>query len=166
MLFTASFSHNVNNALRRGSHVGETMTVRSILDSKGNHVASIDPDVKMATAVKTLAERRIGALLVMGDGQIDGILSERDVVRVLAERGPGVLDESVKTFMTRKVVTCTRADTVSAVMEMMTAGKFRHVPVVDNGRVVGMISIGDVVKFRVNEYEREQAAMRDYIKSA
>ena len=68
--------------------------------------------------------------------------------------------------MNAKVVTCTRADTVGAVMEMMTAGKFRHVPVVDNGRVVGMISIGDVVKFRVNEYEREQAAMRDYIKSA
>lgn len=142
------------------------MTVRSILDSKGHQVTSIDPSSKMAIAVKTLAERRIGALLVMGDGHIDGILSERDVVRVLAERGTAMLDEPVSNFMTRKVVTCARGDTVSAVMEMMTAGKFRHVPVVDNGRVVGMISIGDVVKYRVNEYEREQAAMRDYIKSA
>lgn len=142
------------------------MTVRSILDSKGHHVASIDPDTKMTTAVKTLAERRIGALLVMGEGQIEGIISERDVVRVLAERGAGVLDEPVRAVMTRKVVTCTRSDTVAAVMEMMTAGKFRHLPVVDNGRVVGLVSIGDVVKYRVTEYEREQAALRDYIKSA
>jgi CBS domain-containing protein len=143
-----------------------TMTVRAILDSKGHHVQTVEPDVKLSTAIKTLAERKIGALLAISKGRIEGILSERDIVRVLGERGAGVLDEPVSAVMTRKVVSCRQSDTVSAIMEMMTLGKFRHLPVVEDGRVVGLISIGDVVKWRVREYELEQEALREYIKTA
>lgn len=142
------------------------MTVRAILDSKGHHVASIDPDARLTVAIKTLAERRIGALLVMDQGQIEGILSERDVVRVIGESGASALDQPIRKFMTRDVVTCSRSETVAAIMERMTEGKFRHLPVVDDGRVDGLISIGDVVKYRVQEFEREQEALRDYIKTA
>jgi len=142
------------------------MTVRAILDSKGHHVLSVEPGAKLAEAVKLLSERRIGAVLVMSQSQMEGILSERDVVRVLGERGAGVLEEPVSTVMTRKVVSCREKDTVSEIMETMTNGKFRHLPVVEDGKVVGLISIGDVVKWRVGEYEREQEALREYIKTA
>jgi CBS domain-containing protein len=143
-----------------------TMTVRAILESKGHHIESVEPDAKLYAAVKTLAERRIGAVLVMSKGRIEGILSERDIVRVLGGRGAAVLDEPVSAVMTRKVVSCKQTDTVGAIMEMMTLGKFRHLPVVEGDRVVGLISIGDIVKWRVQEYEAEQEALRDYIKTA
>src|SRR3954462_11182742 len=142
------------------------MTVRSILDTKGHDILSIEPDAKLSAAVKMLSERRIGAVLVMSGGRIEGILSERDIVRVLGERGASVLEEPVSAVMTRKVISCRQADTVSAIMEMMTLGKFRHLPVVEEGKVVGLISIGDIVKWRVKEYETEQEALRDYIKTA
>ncbi|MBV8925767.1 MAG: CBS domain-containing protein [Bradyrhizobium sp.] len=143
------------------------MTVRSILDSKGHQVESIQPGATLSDAVRLLGEKKIGAVLVLNmAGHIEGILSERDIVRVLSERGAGVLDEPVSAVMTRKVVSCRPADTVAAIMEMMTIGKFRHLPVVEEGRVVGLISIGDIVKRRVQEYEREQEALRDYIKTA
>ena len=142
------------------------MTVRSILDTKGHQIVSLDVEAKLSAAVKTLAERKIGAVLVMQAGRIEGILSERDVVRVLGERGAAVLEEPVSAVMTRKVVSCKPSDTVSAIMEMMTRGKFRHLPVLDGERVVGLISIGDIVKWRVQEYEREQEALREYIKTA
>ena len=143
-----------------------TMTVRAILDGKGHNIVSLEPEAKLAAAVKTLAERKIGAVLVMQAGRIEGILSERDVVRVLGQRGASVLDEPVSAVMTRKVVSCKQSDTVSAIMEMMTLGKFRHLPVVESDRVVGLISIGDIVKWRVREYEHEQEALREYIKTA
>jgi CBS domain-containing protein len=143
-----------------------TMTVRAILDSKGRHIQSIEPGTKLAAAIKILAERKIGAVLAMSKGRIEGILSERDVVRVLNERGAAVLDEPVSAVMTRKVISCRQSDTVSAIMEMMTLGKFRHLPVVENERVIGLISIGDIVKWRVREYETEQEALREYIKTA
>jgi CBS domain-containing protein len=143
-----------------------TMTVRAILDTKGRDVVTIQPGATVAAAVKLLTERRIGAVLVMSDERLEGVLSERDVVRVLGQRGAAALDESVHAVMTRKVVTCRSADTVAAIMEKMTEGKFRHLPVVEEGRVVGLISIGDVVKHRVMEYEKEQEALRDYIKTA
>lgn len=142
------------------------MTVRAILDTKGHQVQSVEPGTKLADAIKILSERRIGAVLVLSQGRIEGILSERDIVRVLGERGAGVLDEPVSAVMTRKVVSCREKDTVSEIMETMTLGKFRHVPVIEDGRVVGLISIGDVVKWRVGEYEREQEALREYIKTA
>jgi CBS domain-containing protein len=142
------------------------MTVRAILDSKGHDILSVEPEAKLSAAITILAERRIGAVLVMHNRQIEGILSERDIVRVLGERGAAVLDEPVGAVMTRKVITCRQADTVGAIMEMMTSGKFRHLPVVEGDKVVGLISIGDIVKWRVKEYESEQEALRDYIKTA
>jgi CBS domain-containing protein len=142
------------------------MTVRSILNTKGHQIVSVEPDAKVSAAVKLLSEKRIGAVLVMDQSRLEGILSERDVVRVLDERGAGVLEDPVSGVMTRKVVTCKDTDTVAEIMEMMTSGKFRHLPVIDNGKVVGLISIGDIVKRRVQEYESEQEALRDYIKTA
>ena len=142
------------------------MTVRAILDSKGHDILSVEPSAKLSSAIKILAERRIGAVLVMTHHHLEGILSERDIVRVLGERGASVLDEPVSAVMTRKVISCKPSDTVGAIMEMMTSGKFRHLPVVDESRVVGLISIGDIVKWRVREYESEQEALRDYIKTA
>jgi CBS domain-containing protein len=143
-----------------------TMTVRAILDSKGHQIQSVQPDAKLSAAIKLLSEKKIGAVLVMERGRIEGILSERDIVRVLGERGAAVLEEPVNAVMTRKVISCKPSDTVGAIMEMMTSGKFRHLPVIDDSRVVGLISIGDIVKWRVREYESEQEALRDYIKTA
>lgn len=142
------------------------MTVRSILNTKGHQIMSVEPDAKLSAAIKLLAEKKIGAVLVMNQNRLEGILSERDIVRVLGDRGPGALEEPVAQVMTRKVVTCKETDTVAELMEMMTTGKFRHLPVLDNGKVVGLISIGDIVKRRVQEYEAEQEALRDYIKTA
>ncbi len=143
------------------------MTVSIILASKSRELASVDPNTTLASAIALLAEKRIGAVLVLGaERRIVGILSERDIVRALAERGAGVLDEPVSRIMTRNVSTCTDGETVSSIMERMTEGKFRHVPVVDQGRVVGIVSIGDVVKYRLQEMERDSAAMRDYILTA
>jgi len=142
------------------------MTVRSILNTKGHQIMSVEPDAKLAVAVKLLGEKKIGAALVMNQTRLEGILSERDIVRVLGERGAAVLEEPVSNVMTRKVVSCKETDTVAEIMEMMTTGKFRHLPVLDNGKVVGLISIGDIVKRRVQEYESEQEALKDYIKTA
>src|SRR5258708_9070944 len=137
------------------------MTVRAILDTKGHQIQSVEPDAKLAAAIKILGERKIGAVLVMSKGRIEGILSERDIVRVLGERGAAVLDEPVGAVMTRKVVSCRQSDTVSAIMEMMTLGKFRHLPVIEDGRVVGLISIGTVVNWLLGEYEREHDHLRE-----
>jgi CBS domain-containing protein len=142
------------------------MTVRSILDSKGHQVLSVEPDAKLTAAVKILGEKKIGAVLVMSQGRIEGILSERDIVRALSEHGAHVLEEPVNGVMTRKVVSCRQSDTVAGIMEMMTLGKFRHLPVVEDDKVVGLISIGDIVKRRVQEYETEQEALQNYIKTA
>jgi CBS domain-containing protein len=142
------------------------MTVRSILDTKGHQIVSVEPNSPLSEAVKLLSQRRIGAVLVMSGGRIEGILSERDIVRVLGERGASVLDEPVSAVMTRKVVSCREKDTVASIMEQMTSGKFRHLPVVEDDKVVGLISIGDVVKWRVKEYESEQEALQNYIKTA
>jgi len=142
------------------------MTVRSILDSKGHQVLNVEPDAKLAAAIKILGEKKIGAVLVMSQDRMEGILSERDIVRALGERGAGVLEEPVSAVMTHKVVSCRQSDTVAGLMEMMTLGKFRHLPVVEDGKVVGLISIGDIVKRRVQEYEAEQEALQNYIKTA
>jgi len=143
------------------------MTVSTILADKGREVVTIEPSASVADAARLLAEKRIGAALVLGaDQRIAGILSERDIVRALAAHGAAALDESISQTMTRKVETCTIRETVTNIMERMTIGKFRHMPVVEQGRVVGIVSIGDIVKHRVQEMERESAAMRDYIVSA
>jgi CBS domain-containing protein len=143
------------------------MTVKAILDAKGSGVVTIEPTANIATAAKLLAEHRIGAVLVHGpDHRIAGILSERDIVRALADRGSTALDEPVGQVMTRKVVTCAPSETVGTIMQRMTEGKFRHVPVLEEGRLAGVISIGDVVKHRLQEIENESAALRDYILTA
>ena len=143
------------------------MTVKTILSRKGTEVLTIEPTATLATAVKMLAQRRIGALVVTGPGhRIVGIISERDIVRVLDAHGTTVLDRPVAEVMTRKVVTCSLSETIAEIMERMTAGKFRHVPVVEQGRLVGIVSIGDVVKARLEDLEREQDALRDYIRTA
>jgi CBS domain-containing protein len=143
------------------------MTVKAIIDAKGGDVTTIEPTIDLATAAKLLAERRIGALVVMGaDRRVAGILSERDIVRAVSERGSAALQEQVGQVMTHKVATCTYDETIHSIMERMTAGKFRHVPVIELGRLVGIISIGDVVKYRIEEMEHESAALRDYIQTA
>ncbi|HEY1544880.1 MAG TPA: CBS domain-containing protein [Xanthobacteraceae bacterium] len=143
------------------------MTVKTILSRKGTDVVTADPNATLGDAVKTLGARRIGALVVTGaDRRMVGILSERDIVRVLAEKGPSALDAPIAEAMTRKVMTCSAHDTVSELMERMTEGKFRHLPVVEQGRLAGIVSIGDVVKSRVQEMEQESAALRDYIRTA
>jgi len=143
------------------------MTVKAIMCRKGTDVITIEPTATLSKAVKTLAEHRIGAVVITGaDQQVVGILSERDIVRALAERGAQALDEPVGQVMTRKVVTCTESETVGDLMGRMTEGKFRHLPVVDRGRLVGIISIGDVVKYRLGEMEHESQALREYILTA
>jgi CBS domain-containing protein len=143
------------------------MTVKAILSRKGGDVVTIAPTASLTEAVQLLAERRIGAIIVTGpDNRVAGILSERDIVRTLSERGPAALDDNVGAVMTRKVTTCTEADTIVSLMERMTEGKFRHLPVVDQGRLVGVISIGDVVKYRIEEVVHDADALREYIATA
>ncbi len=143
------------------------MTVSIILANKGREVVSIEPNASLAEAARLLAARHIGAALILGaDRRIIGIISERDIVAALAQRGTAVLDEPVSDVMTRKVETCNEHETVSHIMEHMTQGKFRHLPVVDQGQVVGMVSIGDIVKYRLHQMERESTALREYILTA
>jgi CBS domain-containing protein len=143
------------------------MTVKAILAAKGRNVTTTEPTVTLEAAIAILAEHKIGALVVLGPEQrVIGILSERDIVGALAKRGAAALSEPISQAMTRKVSTCAESDTVCAIMEQMTQGKFRHVPVIEQERLVGIISIGDVVKHRLQEMEHESAALRDYIQTA
>jgi CBS domain-containing protein len=143
------------------------MTISIILASKGREVVTIAPSASLASAVGLLVEKRIGAVLILGaDRRVVGILSERDVVRALAERGAGALEEPVSQTMTRKVSTCNENESVLNIMERMTEGRSRHVPVVDQEQLVGIVSIGDVVKHRLHEMERDSTAMHDYILTA
>jgi CBS domain-containing protein len=140
------------------------MTISIILASKGREVVTIAPSASLASAVGLLVEKCIGAVLILGaDRRVVGILSERDVVRALAERGAGALEEPVSQTMTRKVSTCNENESVFNIMERMTDERSRHVPVVDQGKLVGIVSIGDVVKHRLQEMERDSAAMHNYI---
>jgi CBS domain-containing protein len=143
------------------------MTVKVILSKKGSDVSTIDPTASLESGIRILAERGIGALVVLGaDQRMIGILSERDIVRALAERGAGSLTEPLARVMTRNVSTCTESETVNSIMEQMTAGKFRHVPVVEGERLVGIVSIGDVVKHALTELQHESKALHDYIQTA
>ncbi|MPZ38363.1 MAG: CBS domain-containing protein [Rhizobiales bacterium] len=143
------------------------MTVKTILSTKGSEVITIGPTATLEEAIAILTKHRIGALVVLGaDERVIGILSERDIVRALAERSANALKEPLAQCMTRIVVTCSECDTVSDLMERMTHGRFRHIPVMEQDRLVGIISIGDVVKQRLGEMERESEALRDYIQTA
>lgn len=143
------------------------MHVAAILREKGRAVETVAADETLAEVVRRLAAKRIGAVVVCGAGEpVAGIVSERDVVRMLAQHGPQALGRHVAEVMTRNVVTCRETDTVDELMSRMTQGRFRHLPVVENGMLAGIISIGDVVKHRVAEVELEASAMRDYITAA
>jgi CBS domain-containing protein len=143
------------------------MTVKAILASKGYSVQTVEPTATLTEAVTLLDALRIGALVVCGAGtRVIGVLSERDIVRTVAEHGPRALELTVGTVMTRRVVTCRESDTVGELMERMTHGRFRHVPVVEEDRLIGIVSIGDVVKHRLGEFEAESSAMREYIQTA
>ena len=132
------------------------MTVKTILSTKGSEVITIAPTATLEEAIAVLAKHRIGAVVVLGAEQrVIGILSERDIVRALSEHGASALKQPLAQTMTRVVVTCGEADTVSDLMERMTRGRFRHIPVLEQDRLVGIISIGDVVKQRLGEMERE-----------
>jgi CBS domain-containing protein len=139
------------------------MIVEHILADKGSHVVTIEPSRTLADAAQLLSEKRIGAVVV-SDAQSPalGILSERDITRALGQRGPAALNEPVSEHMTAKLFTCTRRCSVTDLMEVMTEQRVRHVPVVEHGRLHGIISIGDVVKNRVSEMEAEQRAMDEY----
>lgn len=140
------------------------MHVAAILKEKGRAVETVTADVTLGEIISRLAARRIGAVVVAGDrGEVSGIVSERDVVRVLAEHGADGLAWPAARIMTRHVVTARESDTIDELMSRMTTGRFRHLPVVEGGRLVGIVSIGDVVKHRVAEVELEASAMRDYI---
>ena len=143
------------------------MIVNRILSLKGRDVATIEPGRSLSEAARILAERRIGALLIVdGHRPVTGIISERDIVRAVATQGAKALDEPVSRFMTEKVVTCTGETSINDVMELMTQQKFRHIPVVEGGRLTGIVSIGDVVKLRLEEVEAETQAIKEYIATA
>ena len=140
------------------------MFVKNILVGKRGNVVTIEPTADLTAAVKLLAERRIGAVVILGaNHRIVGILSERDIVHALAAHGPTALNKPVGQVMTRDVKTCSEDDTIEGLMGRMTTGKFRHMPVMEQGKLIGIVSIGDVVKNRVEEIEHESEALRDYI---
>jgi len=143
------------------------MNVEAILRGKGRAVATIRPDQTIAAALAALRDRNIGALVVSDDDQrVDGIISERDIVHGLADRGGALLSLNVAEVMTRRVVTCGPADSVADLMALMTNRRIRHLPVVDDGRLVGIVSIGDLVKNRLDEIEYEANSLRSFIAGA
>lgn len=140
------------------------MLVASIFTAKGREVYTVGPHISLLEVTKELREKRVGAVLVTSDtGEILGVLSERDIVRAIASDGSDVLERPVMTFMTREIVTCESADCVDHVMMLMTDRRVRHIPVVDQGALVGLVSIGDVVKSKIAESEMERHALRSYI---
>ncbi|MBE0453960.1 CBS domain-containing protein [Roseovarius autotrophicus] len=141
------------------------MLVQQILKSKGDSgVITITPETPVSEVASILAERRIGGVVVSSDGERpEGILSERDIVRALAVRGAPCLQETASQMMTRNPVCCTRQDTSDAVLARMTDGRFRHMPVVENGKLVGIVTIGDVVKARLEELSMEKSALEGMI---
>lgn len=142
------------------------MTVARILAKKGREVMTTQPHRTLKEAIHVLAMRNIGAVVVADvQGKVLGILSERDIVRAVGTRGIAALEDAVSMHMTTKVITAAEEDTVLATVEKMNTGHFRHLPVLKDNKLAGIVSIGDVVKFRLEEMEHEQSAMREYIAS-
>lgn len=143
------------------------MTVEHILAGKGRTVVTIEPERTLFETARLLSEKRIGAVVVSdAEHAVLGIVSERDIVQALAKGGPSALQEPVSQHMTAKVITCTGRSAIRELMQLMTENKFRHVPIVENGRLTGIVSIGDIVKHRLAEIESEHQALRDYIATA
>jgi CBS domain-containing protein len=140
------------------------MNVARILKDKGRDVATIAPDMTIKDTIDLLAKKKIGAAVVCdASKKVTGIVSERDVIRALAADGPHALSQPVSNYMTKEVLSCFERDTVSWLMEIMTSHRFRHMPVVEGGQLVGIVSIGDVVKQRIALADLEAASMREYI---
>ncbi len=140
------------------------MLVSHILREKGRDVLAIPSEATLFEAARVLTKNRIGALVVQDSGgTLTGIITERDIVRAVAEEGPAALALTVADSMTKDVATCEENDTIAEIMETMTRCRFRHMPVVENGRVAGIVSIGDVVKIRIAETLREAQALKEYI---
>jgi CBS domain-containing protein len=140
------------------------MNVSAILRQKGRAVTTARPETTLLEVADKLSAKRIGSIVIVGErGEICGIVSERDIIRALAAAGADCLTQPVERTMTRQVVTCQETDTLDELMAMMTARRFRHLPVVTDGALVGIVSIGDVVKHHVAEVEMEATAMREYI---
>lgn len=140
------------------------MTVSRILQAKGSAVVTASPEATLTEIARLLDEKRIGAVVMIHlDGTIAGILSERDIVRAIARNGVGVMEHAAATVMTQRVHVCTPADNLNEIMAMMTEQRIRHLPVVSQGRLEGIISIGDVVKRRIEETEQEATELRHYI---
>lgn len=142
------------------------MTIAAVLGSKGGDIISVAPGDSVEDAVRLLSERRIGAVPVMDGGAVLGVFSERDVIQALAEHGPAALERPVSAAMTAPAVTAEPAQPVIAALSLMTRRRIRHLPVIEDGAVVGIVSIGDLVKFRIDRIEAEAEAMRSYIQSA
>lgn len=140
------------------------MQVSVLLQDKGSDVVTVDPGATLAEVVDVLATHRIGAVVVSGDQvHVEGVLSERDVVRVLAQQGAAALEQPARSVMTPDVVTCAPEATVEQLMSVMTSRRFRHIPVVVEDRLAGVVSIGDVVKDRISALEQETQVLHDYI---
>lgn len=140
------------------------MLVETMLQSKGARVVTARPETPAAEAARLMTASSIGALVISRDGhRVDGILSERDIVRAFAREGRAVFDRKVGEIMTADVITCRREDHIAELMAIMTAKRIRHLPVTEGGVLCGIISIGDVVKSRVQEIEQEARALRDYV---
>jgi CBS domain-containing protein len=140
------------------------MNVASILKVKGKSVATARQEDTLESIAQKLASRKIGAIVIVGDGgNVAGIISERDIVRAVAEQGAASLQQPVSNVMTTSVMSCNESSTLDQMMAVMTQGRFRHVPVIEEGALVGIISIGDVVKHHIAEVEMEVTAMRDYL---
>lgn len=139
------------------------MIIGQILKSKGRSVMTASPTDTLQEIALRLASRKIGAIVIIENNKLAGIISERDLIRLIAEHGPKALAMTANDGMTRDVISCTRDCTIDGVMETMTKGRFRHVPVIEDGELVGIISIGDVVKHHIAEVQLEVTAMRDYL---
>lgn len=142
------------------------MTIATILARKGNDVVSVPADARVRDAVALLADRRIGAVPVIDDGQVVGVFSERDVIRCLAADAAAALNRPVAAVMTAPAVTVAPHDAVLGALSLMTRRRIRHLPVLDQGRIAGLVSIGDLVAYRIERIEADAAAMRDYIQQA
>ncbi|GGU52100.1 CBS domain-containing protein [Lentzea flava] len=139
------------------------MRIADVLRTKGSAVATIDPDAPVTELLRALAEHNVGAIVVVGPSGVAGIVSERDVVRRLHESGADLLSSPVSAIMTTDVFTCSPSDTVDSLTVVMTERRFRHVPVVSDGQLVGIVSIGDVVKSRIGQLEQSQDQLQAYI---
>ncbi len=142
------------------------MTIARLIAGRGGEIFGCETTTTVREAVALLAERRIGALPVLAHGEIVGIFSERDLVNRLAERGPALLDDEVGAVMSAPVISIDAATGVMDALSLMTERRFRHLPVVESGRMIAFISIGDLVKYRIERIESEAEAMRSYIQSA